>query len=44
MAWKIFNNTTYQASKIAISASNKTTDHHHQPGGMLTTALGRWTA
>jgi len=44
MAQQIFNKTTYRASKIAVSASNETTDRHHQPGGTMTAALGRWTA
>ena len=43
-ASKIFNNSTYRASKVAISACKASDDKHYQPGGTLTAALGRWTA
>jgi len=43
-ASKVFNNSTYRASKVAVSASKDSTDKNYQPGGTLTAALGRWTA
>jgi len=43
-ASKVFNNSTYRASKVAVLASKDSTDKNYQPGGTLTAALGRWTA
>jgi len=42
--WQMLNKTPYQTTKTSHLISKETTTNNYQPGGMMTSVLGRWTA
>jgi len=43
-ARSIFNKSNYRTAKTTYSVSSEATDGTYQPGGTMTSVLGRWTA